>query len=278
MDCDAFYASRRKARQPRPARQARDHRRRPARRRLDRLLHRADQGRALGHADVPGAEALPRGRRRARPDGGLRRGLPPDPRDDGGSDPRHRAAVARRGVPRPHRHRAAARRAARRHAGPPRQTDAARARHHRLHRPVATTSSSPRSPPTSTSRAAFRSSARRRRWTFLARQARAHDLGHRRGGQAALDKVGIRTFADLRRWDRAGPARPLRHHGRPALAPRPRRGSPPRRPRPRGQVDLERDHLLRRHRRPRPARRPYLAAGRKGRRPRQGQGAAPGAS
>ena len=40
IDCDAFYASVEKRDNPELARQAGDHRRRPARRRLDRLLYR----------------------------------------------------------------------------------------------------------------------------------------------------------------------------------------------------------------------------------------------
>jgi hypothetical protein len=66
MDCDAFYASVEKRDNPELARQAGDRRRRQARRRLDLLLHRAHQRRALGDADVQGARRLPgRGRHQA---------------------------------------------------------------------------------------------------------------------------------------------------------------------------------------------------------------------
>jgi hypothetical protein len=56
-----LFRQRGKARQPGAARPAGHRRRRPAGRRVDLLLSGADQGRPLGHADVPGAEALPRG-------------------------------------------------------------------------------------------------------------------------------------------------------------------------------------------------------------------------
>ena len=62
----------REARRSRPRRQAADHRRRQARRRLDRLLHRAHLRRALGDADVQGAAALPARRRRPARHGEIR--------------------------------------------------------------------------------------------------------------------------------------------------------------------------------------------------------------
>ena len=78
-----FLCLRRKARRPQLARQTRFRRRRPARRRHHRLLHRPDQGRAVRHAHVPGPETLPRGDGREGPDERLCRGLQSDPRDDG---------------------------------------------------------------------------------------------------------------------------------------------------------------------------------------------------
>ena len=79
--------------------------------------------------------------------------------DDARAHPAGRAALARRGLPRPLRHRAAAPRPARRPAGaaPGPHRGASSASPSRSG--SATTSSSPRSPPTSTSRAASRSSA-----------------------------------------------------------------------------------------------------------------------
>ena len=57
----------REARQSFAQRQAADHRRRQARRGLDRLLHRPHLRRPFGDADVQGAQALPgRGRHPAR--------------------------------------------------------------------------------------------------------------------------------------------------------------------------------------------------------------------
>ena len=47
---------------------------------------------------------------------------------------------------------------------------------------------------------------------------------------AALERDGIRTIADLRARDRKALIRALRQPRRPALAPRPRRGRPPRSP------------------------------------------------
>ena len=61
MDCDAFYAAIEKRDDPSLERQAADRGRRSARRGLHRLLHRPQLWRALRHADVPGAEALPQG-------------------------------------------------------------------------------------------------------------------------------------------------------------------------------------------------------------------------
>ena len=98
----------REARRPVPARQAGDHRRRQARRRLDLLLHRPHLWRALGHADVQGAEGLPRRRRDQARHGEICRGRPPGPRADAGADAAGRAALDRRGLPRPLRHRTAA--------------------------------------------------------------------------------------------------------------------------------------------------------------------------
>ena len=91
---------------PSLARQACDHRRRKARRRVDRLLYRPDLRRALGDADVQGPEGLPR-----------RRGIKPNIEKyaevgrevraaDAGADAPRRAGLDRRGVSRPLRHRA----------------------------------------------------------------------------------------------------------------------------------------------------------------------------
>ena len=63
----------REARRPVARRQAADHRRRQARRRLDRLLRRAHLRRALGDADVRGAAALPARHRRPPEHGEIRR-------------------------------------------------------------------------------------------------------------------------------------------------------------------------------------------------------------
>ena len=110
-----------KARQSFAARPGRDRRRRHPRRRLHLLLHRPDQGRPLGHADVPGAETVPRGRGGETP-GSARTPKPSAPSAHGGH-PVHRAPLAGRGLPRPHRHPTPARRTPRRPAGPPDQTD-----------------------------------------------------------------------------------------------------------------------------------------------------------
>ena len=106
VDCDAFYASIEKRDDPEPARQAADHRRRHPRRGLDLLLHRPAVRRALGDADVHGAKALPGCRRHPARHGEIRRASAAQIRaHDGRADAAGRAAVDRRGVPRPHRHR-----------------------------------------------------------------------------------------------------------------------------------------------------------------------------
>ena len=119
---------------PRPARH---HRRGTAGRRVHRLLHRPDQGRALRDADVQGAEALPRGGGRAGPDGPLCGGVAAGPRDDGRADAHRGAAVARRGVPRSWRHAAAASCGACGDARAAGAADGAGAGDHGVHRAVA---------------------------------------------------------------------------------------------------------------------------------------------
>ena len=127
----------REARRPEPPRPAGDHRRRPAGRRLHRLLHRPHPRRALGDADVPGAEALPRGGGDPAADGALRRGQPRHPGDDARAHPAGGAAVARRGVPRPLRDRAAPSRAAGGASRRPAEAHRDRARGDRLGRALA---------------------------------------------------------------------------------------------------------------------------------------------
>ena len=156
----------REARQSGAEGQAGHHRRRQARRRLDRLLHRAHPRRALGHADVQGARSLPGGGRHPAGHGEICPRRPRGARHDAGADAAGRADLDRRGVSRPFRHRAAARPAA---GDGARQTSRCRRkgdRHHAFRPAFPTASSWPRSRPTSASRAAFRSSARRRRSAF----------------------------------------------------------------------------------------------------------------
>ena len=102
----------RKARQSGAEGQAGHHRRRQARRRLDRLLHRPHPRRALGHADVQGARSLPRGGRHPAGHGEICPRRPRGARHDAGADAAGRADLDRRGVSRSRRHRAAARPAA----------------------------------------------------------------------------------------------------------------------------------------------------------------------
>ena len=107
-------------------------RRRQARRGHYLLLYRPAVRRALGHADVPGAPALPG--RGDHPAGILqvpRRERPHHGQAEG-PDAAGAAAVAGRGVGRSGRVRAPARRLAGRGADPPAGGDRARDRHHRL--------------------------------------------------------------------------------------------------------------------------------------------------
>ncbi len=107
------------------ARQAADHRRRQARRCLDLLLHRPHLRRALGHAHVQGARAVPgRGDPEAR-HGEICRGRARSAPAYAHPDAAGRAAVDRRGLSRSVRHGAAASRFARCHACPirPRHRD-----------------------------------------------------------------------------------------------------------------------------------------------------------
>ena len=145
-----------KARQSRAAQQARDRRRRQARGRVHLLLHGADQGRAIGDADVQGAETLPRGGGRQAARRALRCRLEADPRLHGRADTEDRTAFAGRGIPRPLGHRTAPPGAACGPALPPPETDGDRTGPSPVRSVSRTTSSSPRSHPTSTSRAAFR--------------------------------------------------------------------------------------------------------------------------
>ena len=109
VDCDAFYASIEK----------RDD---PALRDKPLIIGGGQRGvvstccyiartyrRALGHADVQGARGSARTRRRHAEHGQIRRGQPRGPRADAGADAAGRAALDRRGLPRPRRHAAAAR-------------------------------------------------------------------------------------------------------------------------------------------------------------------------
>ena len=98
----------RKARRSRPRRPAVDRRRRQARRRRHLLLCRAHLRRALGHADVQGAGTLPACRGRQAEHGQICRRRPRGAQTDAGADAAGRAAVDRRSVSRPDRHRAPA--------------------------------------------------------------------------------------------------------------------------------------------------------------------------
>ena len=152
LDCDAFYAAVEKRDDPSLRDQAGDRRRRAPRRRLHLLLCRAHLRRALGDADVQGAEALPARRSSSRPTwrnmpgsaGEVRRLMldltplvEPLSIDE--------AFLDLTGTQRLHGARPAEALAA------PRAEVEKRARHHRLDR-ARTTSSSPSSPPISTSR------------------------------------------------------------------------------------------------------------------------------
>ena len=107
----------REARRSLARRQAGDHRRRQARRRLDRLLHRAHLRRALGDADVQGAASSARMRRSSRPTWRNMSRVGREVRAaDARADAAGRAALDRRGVHGPVRHRAAARHERRRSA------------------------------------------------------------------------------------------------------------------------------------------------------------------
>ena len=76
---------------------------------VDRLLHRAHLRRAFGDADVQGAQALPARHRHPAGHGQVRRRRPRGARADARADAAGRAALDRRGVHGPGRHRAAAR-------------------------------------------------------------------------------------------------------------------------------------------------------------------------
>ena len=91
-------------------------------------------------------------------------------------------------------------------------------------------------------------------------------------GTAALERAGIRTFADLRRWDDTALSARFGSMGLQAGRACPWPRHPPGHPQSRGQIHLQRDDLCRRHRRSGPAGRPSLAPFRKSGRSRQGQG------
>jgi DNA polymerase-4 len=123
-----------------------------------------------------------------------------DPRDDGGADAGGRAAVARRGV-------LDLTGTARLHGAPPAVMLARLVRrmkdelgHHRLHR--AQPQQVPRQGRLRSRQAARLFGDRPGETGLPARQARCADLGRRPGhAQEALERAGIRTFADLLRWD-----------------------------------------------------------------------------
>ena len=117
---------------------------------------------------------------------------------DARAHPAGRAALARRGLPRPLRHRAPAPRPAGGPARPPagRASSASSASPPRSASP--TTSSSPRSPPTSTSPAASASSAAPRPRASSLPSPVSVIWGVGQAAVAALEREGIRTIADLR--------------------------------------------------------------------------------
>ena len=130
-----LLCQRREARQPLPEGQARHRRRRAARRGLGGLLHRPALWRALRHADVQGAGGLPQCRGRLSRHGEIFAGGRGDPRDDARAHAAGGAALHRRGLPRPRRHRRAASRQPGAQPGAPRAGGRAAHRGHRLHRP-----------------------------------------------------------------------------------------------------------------------------------------------
>jgi hypothetical protein len=136
IDCDAFYATIEKRDNPDACRQAADHRRRQARRRLDRLLYRPHQRRALGDADVQGAGTLPRRRRDPAEHGEICDGRAAGARHDARSDAAGSAAVDRRGLSRTRRHRTAAPRPAGANSRQVRPRVEGRDRHQRFGRPL----------------------------------------------------------------------------------------------------------------------------------------------
>ncbi len=124
----------REARRPDAGGQAADHRRRQARRRVDRLLHRANLRHPLGDADVRGAAALSARHHRPPQHGEIRRRQPPGARADARYDAAGRADLDRRGFHGSRRHRAAARHERRQGAGAVFRAGRKGDRHHRLDR------------------------------------------------------------------------------------------------------------------------------------------------
>ena len=124
----------REARRSNARRQAADHRRRQTRRRFHRLLCGAHLRHPFGDADVQGAQALPARDRADARHGEVRARRARGPQADAGTDPAGRAAVDRRGVHGPDRHRAAAPHEPGARARALRQARRERGRHHGVDR------------------------------------------------------------------------------------------------------------------------------------------------
>ena len=203
----------REARRSGARRQAGDHRRRQARRGLDRLLYRPHLRRALGHADVQGAGGLPGRGRDPAGHGEISAASAARCAADARADAAGRAALDRRGLSRPLRHRARCTAPARPRpwracAGGSKTRSASRSRS-----ACRTTSSWPRSPPTSKSRAASRSSAGAEAETFLADRPVGIMPGVGAAAQARLAKIGVTLIAPPARSARRG-SRPQPRPGR----------------------------------------------------------------
>ena len=127
---------RREARQSGACRQARDHRRRQARRGVGRLLRLANLWRALGDADVQGAGALPAGCRNPARHGEICPRRPRGAARHADADAAGGTAVDRRGVPRSCRHATRSRHDSGKSAGALCPRRRARHRDHGVGRPV----------------------------------------------------------------------------------------------------------------------------------------------